>query len=147
MTIEWSYTIEPPSSIADASGVADVDLLPIKDLALAPDGDLEVPPRIIGGVEAIAQRLRIRLSRWRGENFLDLDDGIPYAERIVGRRGSAAVARAILRRVILETPGVREILEFSAALVGRELRVTFRVSTRGGPDIVVRSGFNAEAVT
>jgi hypothetical protein len=140
--MKWEQQIE---DVETPTGVYDLDLLPIRDLALGEDFDLEVPLRVIKGAEALAQRLRIRLYRWRGDNFLDLRDGVPWRQRILGRRGGEIVARTLLRRVILETPGVSEILKFTSTLdrADRSLRVAFTVRTKGGPNIKIEAGFNA----
>jgi hypothetical protein len=141
--MKWEQQIEDVAT--DTAGVDDLDLLPIRDLALGTDFDLEVPLRVIKGAEALAQRLRIRLYRWRGDNFLNLRDGVPWRQRILGRRGGEIVARTLLRRVILETPGVSEILKFTSTLdrADRSLRVAFTVRTKGGPNIAIKAGFNA----
>ena len=61
--------------------------------------------------ETIAQRIRIRLRRWRGEWFLDGAAGVDYKGRIFRKGASLSGVLDELRREILGVPGVRRIVQ------------------------------------
>ena len=133
--ISWSFDIQ--TSTAETLGVYDWETLPIRDLALDRNTlDLEVPIRIIGGLEAIAQRLWIRLNRISGSWFLDQRIGVPYLTQILGtKRASVPLISAILRRVILETPGISGVEDFRLDLgPDRILKCSFNALARGGTE-------------
>jgi hypothetical protein len=98
--------------------------LTYRDAALTPDGDLELPVRLIGGVDLIAQRIRIRLRTHLGEWPLDSEVGLDYA----GWAGRVPVPlveiELALTRVIGETPGVARISGAQASFdpASREVR-------------------------
>lgn len=140
--IEWTYTIEEPTAIEAASSVDDTELLPIRDLALDSDGDLEVPLRIVSGVEAIAQRLRIRLSIWFGEWFLDTREGIKYIEQVLADpRVSATSVKALLSDVILSSVGISAIQSMDVSISARVLSISFVALTKGG-SVLFLGGYN-----
>ncbi len=112
------------------------------DWALDPTtGDLILPIRYTRGLEAVAQGIRFRLQLIRGEQFLDLDAGVPYLEGngvdptlvILGRRFDRTRADTAFRKAILRTPGVKSITS---------LAITFDGPTRTlSAAIVVRTTF------
>ena len=61
--------------------------------------------------ECVAQAVRTRLQLWRGEWFLDETEGTPFNPAILGMHTRESRDMAIRERV-LETPGVREVLEY-----------------------------------
>jgi hypothetical protein len=56
--------------------------------------------------ESTAQRLRIRFAFWRGEYFADLRQGVPYLPDVLGNKPDISTVAALLRGVILTTPGI-----------------------------------------
>jgi hypothetical protein len=62
-------------------------------------------PVWVTGSEAIAQHVWVRLRRFKGEWFLNLDEGIPM-ESVLGKAATVDSARRVLSRVILDTPGI-----------------------------------------
>jgi len=101
------------------------------DLLLTSSGDLDTSAglRFSAGRDAVAQGLRLRVLKFRGEWFLNRDEGVPYlandvvdeTESILGQKFNDARARAAFRDVILAAPGVESLLS---------LTVTFDRSTR-----------------
>lgn len=123
MPASWGYIVTQPAAVSSSAALPSVDILSIKDLAVGEDGDLELPPRLVAGVDAIVQRLRIRLRFWHGAWFLDTKQGIPYIESVLVRAPDLALVESLFRRVILGTLGISAIKEFTMALEGRRLSI------------------------
>lgn len=106
------------------------------DLELGADGDLVVDSDVhfTRGLPAIVQGIRIRTLMFRGEWFLNLDEGVPYFQDILGRRFNPTVARAAFRPALRLAPGVKQVESLDAVFNGatRELGVSWRVSTEFG---------------
>ena len=133
--IAWSFDVQKTAE-ETASGVDDLELLPIKDLALDPlTGDLALPPRLVSGLEAVAQRLWIRLNTWAGTWFLDQRVGVPYVTQILGVKApNLRAIEALLRRVISGTVGVTGIDDFALSFNRgtRRLSCSFVARCTGG---------------
>ena len=63
--------------------------------------------------EAVIQSVLTRLKLWRGEWYLDTSEGTPYMQEILGRNTEASSVASLKRR-ILETEGVKDIVSMSA---------------------------------
>lgn len=85
----------------------------------------------INNPEAVAQAVLTRLKLWRGEWFIDTKDGTPYAQEILGKRQRAKSPDGAIKRRILQTEGVREILKYSSNFDGntRQLKIDVQVAT------------------
>ena len=83
-------------------------------------------------VETTAQRLRVRLLTFMGEWFADTSYGIPYYQRILGKKVAKSTIDQIFQQAILEERGVREITYFESSLSGRRYSAEFRVKVREG---------------
>ncbi|EOX9201031.1 hypothetical protein ACPX3P_000751 [Yersinia enterocolitica] len=79
---------------------------------------------LINSPEAVAQAVKTRFELWRGQWFLDLTEGTPYIQSVLGKQRSDVYILAIRER-ILDTQGVNSILEFEANYNGDNRRVTF----------------------
>ncbi|PNM24235.1 hypothetical protein A6J66_008545 [Yersinia enterocolitica] len=79
---------------------------------------------LIDSPEAVAQAVKTRFELWRGQWFLDLTEGTPYIQYVLGKQRSDVYILAIRER-ILDTQGVNAILEFEANYTGETRRVTF----------------------
>lgn len=64
-------------------------------------------------VEAVVQSVLTRLLLWTREWYLDLEEGTPYREEVLGRGTESSSLRALQNR-ILDTPGVTRIISFGA---------------------------------
>jgi hypothetical protein len=108
-------------------GARDLKIDPLTGDLAVESGDLAQ----VTGIDAILQSLRTRLGFFLGEWFLDEAQGIPYFESILVKNPNFPAVRELLRRALLETPGVLEVtslrLRFTSAT--RQLAVSFRVST------------------
>ena len=83
--------------------------------------------------ELIRQKLHIRLSKVRGEWFIDLDDGVPLFESVFGKDTQKA-ADTIYKSIINNTEGVTKIIKFSSEVsTERKYTLTFSVETDEGP--------------
>ena len=64
---------------------------------------------------AIGQHVRQRLMLWKGEWFLDTDAGVDWRGEVFSLRSDqAALADAVIKAVVAETPGVEAIEEYAA---------------------------------
>lgn len=79
--------------------------------------------------EVVTQRLKITLSTFLGEWFLDTSIGVPYFQQILGKGRTKSAVDVIFQRIISNDPGVIEIREFSSVLdsAGRGYEMTFSV--------------------
>ena len=104
----------------------------MRTLALDPvTGDLVIAsgrPTLVEGADAVAQKLRLRLSIWQGEWFADTLVGIPYLG-ILGVKGSEAFAKATLDRAVDTCPGVA-VRDSSSFTLGADRRAVYSFSAR-----------------
>lgn len=106
--------------MADFIGLS---IQPHNDVHLDASGNLV----FVTDAEAIGQHVRQRLKFWAGEWFLNTEAGIDWTRYILGRAPSEQpIAEAVIKREILQTPGVAEILAFDASYDPRSrgLRIT-----------------------
>lgn len=85
----------------------------------------------------VAQSIVTRLKLWTGEWFLDVTEGTPWIQEIVGIRAPTTYDAAIRDR-ILKTNGVLSLESYTSSrnTVTRKLTVTARVKTIFSPDPV-----------
>ncbi len=103
------------------------------------EGDIEIDARgrIVWTNDATgdstAQKLRIRFNFWRGEYFADTRLGVPYIRQgtslgILGEKWDEPTFNAIMRNVILTTPGVASLRSY-AVTFDRQTRTASLVFT------------------
>jgi hypothetical protein len=121
VSVEATYGLRAAAVVpVDASAGVDANVV---DFALVAETDADNP--VVGdlliergefvfvtGGDAVAQEVRVRLAWWRGEWFLDLRQGIPYVEQLLGHGVSEATIRAVLRAEIEAVPGVSRVTAF-----------------------------------
>jgi hypothetical protein len=90
----------------------------------------------ITGADEVAQRVRLALHHVTGEYFLNTPAGVPWNTDILGQKYDGARIDAIIRRAILQTPGVLRINRFSSSFENTER--FFSVDS----EIEVQSGSN-----
>lgn len=83
-------------------------------------------------VEVVAQRLSIRLQTFLGEWFIDTQYGVPYWQRILGKKVTKTAVDRIFQEQILSERGVREITTFTSTFKNREYDMSFRVRALDG---------------
>ena len=110
-----------------------IDLLLDEDNELVIDRDLQFS----SGVDGIAQSIRLNLQAFMGEWFLDLEDGVPYYQSILGKRYEAAKVVQAFRDPILATGGVQRLIAIGSSWDGatRTLTVSWEVETVFGDTI------------
>ncbi len=81
--------------------------------------------------EAVAQAILTRLRLWYGEWFLDVADGMPWNEEVLGKRFKTRNPDGAIKTRILGTEGVQEIVSYSSTFDGntRSLSVQCTVNT------------------
>lgn len=83
--------------------------------------------------ECVAQSVFTRMLLWRGEWFLDVTEGMPWATNVLGKNTLPLYDSAIRARV-LDTEGVTGIVSYSSNLdtVNRALSVSMTIDTQFG---------------
>jgi hypothetical protein len=87
---------------------------------------------LVNSPQEVGQRILTRLRLLQGEWFLDVTAGTPYGTQILGKNTQGLYDQAI-KTVILQTPGVMAITQYSSSLVARGLAVEALVQTQFGP--------------
>lgn len=89
---------------------------------------------LVEGLDAIRQDLVVALRWFYGEWFLDRRAGLPWFEQILGHKAGLEIIERILRRAILQRPGVLSIDTLVVSIsTDREVSVSFRARTVEGP--------------
>lgn len=93
---------------------------------------------LVNSTECVAQAVKTRLELWRGQWFLDSEEGTPWRQAVLGKHNAEAYGLAIKQR-ILNTPGVRGINDFNAITSPetRKITVTVRIQTLYGETAVI----------
>lgn len=128
-----SWPLESPATAPTPTGT----IVPGIDWVLTTSGDLDLTSgdlRFTTGLAAVAQGIRIRLQLFKGEWFMDLEEGVPYFQDLLGHKFSETKARAAFRDSILAAPGVVELVTLNTIFEGstRTLRVQFEARTDFG---------------
>ncbi len=87
--------------------------------------------------EAVAQAVKTRLLLWLGEWFLNIEDGTPFMQGILGKY-SKTVADTTIQDRVLSTQGVIDIENYVSVLDPdtRSFSVQFDLNTIYGPTAV-----------
>lgn len=90
-------------------------------------GDWTWGQRLTNSPECVAQLVLTRLLLFRGEWFLNTQDGTPYYQDIVGFN---TLYDLEIQARILETPGVNSIINYSSSIdTSRQLSVVAQLDT------------------
>jgi hypothetical protein len=108
---------------------------PHNDIEFLPDGNL----RMAKDNEAILQHIRQRLKTWLGEWAYNRRVGIDWDKYVLGiRPPQINIAEATIKKTILETQNVKEILTFSMEFDARNRGFrAFDVSIRTSNDEIL----------
>jgi hypothetical protein len=98
----------------------------MSDIKLNAAGDLDLTNGAASvhtdRLDAIAQRLTIRLRFFQGEWFLDLAFGVPYHGRVLIRGANEADLFQLFQFVIESMPGIQAVEELSVIAGGSDDR-------------------------
>lgn len=75
----------------------------------------------------VGQRILIRLKTFQGEYNLNTGYGVPYFQRILGKKIRKQDVDNIFQQIILEEVGVREIIKFQSTLINFVYNLSFTV--------------------
>lgn len=78
--------------------------------------------------DVVAQRLKIRLLTFLGEYNFNTQYGVPYFQRILGKRIRKQDIDNIFQQQILLEEGVIQIISFNSTLVNSVYSLTFTAS-------------------
>ncbi len=76
---------------------------------------------------AVAQRLTTRFKTFTNEWMLDLNYGVDWFNKVLGKGRSKTAVDAIIRQQILLEDQVESIIDFKSTLIGRQYSVVFKV--------------------
>ena len=85
-------------------------------------------------LEVVTQRLFIRLRTFREEWFINTEYGVPYYQRILGKKTSKSAVDLIFQEQILAEAGVQEITFFNSTFRNRQYTLQFRVRVSNGEE-------------
>jgi len=90
--------------------------------------------QVVGDIDYVAQKLKIRLWFLYREWFLDTTQGVPYHDYIWVKIPNIPKVETIIKATILETDGVNELLSFSTSFdrLRRSFTVDFTANTLYG---------------
>jgi len=89
----------------------------------------------INNPEAVAQSVMTRLLLLQGEWYLDTTEGMPWATEVLGVRTTPTYDAAIRAR-IMETTGVKSMINYASSLRDRNLVVSAQIDTIYGPTTI-----------
>lgn len=86
---------------------------------------------LIDTPEAVGQAVLTRLKLWRGEWFINIEDGTEWETEVLGKRFQNTNPDASIQGRILGTQGVLEISDYSSTFDGnaRQLKVIATITT------------------
>lgn len=83
--------------------------------------------------QSTAQRLKVKLSTFKGEWFADANTGIDYFGSVFGKRRRKETVDLIMQTAILEDPDVIRIVSFSSGITAnRAYEMTFSAQVTDG---------------
>jgi len=103
--------------------------------AIDSNGDIVTSGRqFISGQSEVAQTISTRLRLFLGEYFRDVNDGTPWYQTIFVKSGTLSSKDTAIKRRILQTPGVVNILDYKTDydINTREYSVTAQILTDFG---------------
>ncbi len=68
--------------------------------------------QFVAGEAYLMQKIKMALSIFKGEYWLDTSIGVPYMEAVFKKQVSGVEAEAELKKAITSVPGVVELVEF-----------------------------------
>lgn len=89
---------------------------------------------LIDSPTAVAQAILTRLNLWQGEWFLNLSEGMPWMQQILGHPPGGGIPDSAIRARILGTPFVRQLYDYASTYnsTARSFTVSAKVITQFG---------------
>lgn len=91
--------------------------------------------------DVVAQRLKIKLSTFLGEWFLDTSIGIPYFEEVLVKGFDKQSVDALFQTAIVEDSGVLELISYNSYLESSTRKFYLSFAVRVATDSVVPIDF------
>ena len=90
------------------------------------NGDMKV----VEDYNQVIQHIKQRLQTFKGEWFLNSDEGVPYMDYVFIDNPDLNTISTVIKRAIVTTPGVESISEFAMTFdkPSRSLYATFRAN-------------------
>lgn len=100
-----------------------------RDLEITQQGS--ITGNLVSDIDALAQKVRIKLKTFLGEWPLDSTVGIPYFEQVLVRNQNSTAVEGLLISQIESTPGVNEVTEFNLTFnkATRRSNISFTATT------------------
>ena len=102
------------------------------DIILGDDGDLPEIPALGAGLEAIEQRVRVRLMTHLGDWPLDTAAGMPYIDWLAQKPPRVQTIGALIKREIEGVEGVSKVTGWRAVQDGDTLSFSATIWTMEG---------------
>jgi len=106
----------------------------LQNFKLTGAGDIDITGgtlNIVDDDSAVKEQLKVNMTLFKNDWFLNQDEGIDYFEKVFGKKYITIEMISQLKLAILETVGVQTIKDFSAELADdRELMVSYKVLTQ-----------------
>ena len=99
--------------------------------------DLQVTPSL---ETFVAQGLSESFQFWQGEWYLDLREGFPYFQEVIGDKVDRDLLQGLLRSAALKTSGVASVEGIALTFGGASRTLTARVQVRATDGEVVDVG-------
>lgn len=91
-------------------------------------------PVILTGIEAIKQKVKLRLRFFLGEWFLNTSEGVSWRQNIFVKNPNMTIVNSVIKEAILGTTGINGIVSFELLIdkTNRTLTVNFKAQTNYG---------------
>lgn len=102
----------------------------IGDIYVGPDSGIRLTNSL---AEDVQNYLLISLRLFKGEWYLDLTQGIPYFQNILGKKISLQIVTQIFKSAILKCPGIQSLDSIDTRrLEARAIQLVFSVTLQDG---------------
>lgn len=117
------------------------------DLLRDDDGDIPIRAQLVSGPVDIRQRVQLRLRRFLGEWFLDLELGLPFLDWLQQKPLDVGAVVARIREEIELVEGVVGTQDFSSSLNEGERSVTITGEFVIAPDVIEQITITSDPTT
>jgi hypothetical protein len=115
----------------------------VASFAQTGDGDLALTNgrlSLVTGTTEKGQKLFNRLRLFEGEWFLDTRVGVPWFEIVLVKSPDLEVVKRLLRRVILDTPGIVDVTELNVSFDRGERVLTYEFTALDDEGVQIEGG-------